>query len=422
MTVRKRGEHWYVDISEKGRHRVQRILKGARTKAQALKAEAKLRTQIFEKRYGLVERPECRFDKFVDNSFLPTKKLKKSYKSIESICRALKAFFGKHFVSEIDTEMIEQYRQIRIEQKTRLGRKRSPLRVNKEMQVLSSIFTLALEKHLILSRPRTTMFRVSGDRIRYLKPDEEQRLFDKLDKCEWLKPIVLIALHTGMRRGEICGLQWFDLNFDRGLIHVRNTKNGKDRIIPMNMTVRQLLETQKVLRARPRQNRDGSPKVPSTYVFPSPRTDERLVEIKYSFARAVKEAKITDLRFHDLRHTAATRMGDAGADAFTLAAIFGWSDIRMAMRYTHAMEDAKRRAVEAIAHSAIEVRDGQLAGEDACGPSKSDRGSTEDRGGNHAPGSDEGVQGSVRDDEECSYQISRDASVTKQKRRALGSP
>ncbi len=70
MTVRKRGEHWYVDISEKGRHRVQRVLKGARTKAQALKAEAKLRTQIFEKKYDLVERPECRFDKFVD-CFIP---------------------------------------------------------------------------------------------------------------------------------------------------------------------------------------------------------------------------------------------------------------------------------------------------------------------------------------------------------------
>lgn len=82
MTVRKRGEHLYVDISEKGRHQVQRVLKGARTKAQALKAEARLRTQIFEKRYGLVERPECRFDKFVDASFLPTKQLKKSYKSI----------------------------------------------------------------------------------------------------------------------------------------------------------------------------------------------------------------------------------------------------------------------------------------------------------------------------------------------------
>src|SRR6266542_4571002 len=107
---------------------------------------------------------------------------------------------------------------------------------------------------------------------------------------------------------------------------------------PMNATVRALLESQ--------------PKT-SSYVFPSPRTGQRLVEIKYSFARAIKDAKITDLRFHDLRHTAATRMGDVGADAFTLAAIFGWSDIRMAMRYTHAMEDAKRRAVEAIAQRQI---------------------------------------------------------------------
>jgi hypothetical protein len=63
MTVRKRGEHWYLDISDKSRHRVQRVIKGARTKAQALEAEARIRTQIFEKRYGLVERPECRFDK-----------------------------------------------------------------------------------------------------------------------------------------------------------------------------------------------------------------------------------------------------------------------------------------------------------------------------------------------------------------------
>jgi integrase len=62
--------------------------------------------------------------------------------------------------------------------------------------------------------------------------------------------------------------------------------------------------------------------------------------------RAVEAAKIKDFRFHDLRHTAATRMAAGGADAFTLCSIFGWSDIRMALRYTHAMSDAKRRAVE----------------------------------------------------------------------------
>src|SRR5260370_12777907 len=180
MSVRKRGEHWVVDISEKGRHRVQRVLRGARTKAQALKADAKIRTQIFEKKFGLVERPECRFDKFVDNSLLTTKKLRKSYASIDSICKPLKSFFGKHFISEIDTEMIERYRQMRVEEKTRLDRKRSPLRVNKEMQVLSSIFTLALEKELIASRPRKTMLHVSAEVVRYLTSEEEKSLFEQL--------------------------------------------------------------------------------------------------------------------------------------------------------------------------------------------------------------------------------------------------
>ena len=117
-------------------------------------------------------------------------------------------------------------------------------------------------------------------------------------------------------------------------------------------------------------------------------------------------------------------MGDAGADAFTLAAIFGWSDIRMAMRYTHAMEDAKRRAVEAIARQqgAIEVRDSTQAGEDACGPSKSDHEAKDELGVKNVRGSNESVLASVKDAKECSYRISRDASVTNEKRQAHGSP
>jgi integrase len=58
----------------------------------------------------------------------------------------------------------------------------------------------------------TTMFLVSGARMRGLKPDEEKKLFEKLDSCEWPRPILVTALHTGIRRGEICGLQLFDLN------------------------------------------------------------------------------------------------------------------------------------------------------------------------------------------------------------------
>lgn len=126
--------------------------------------------------------------------------------------------------------------------------------------------------------------------------------------------------------GEIFKLPWFDLSFERESIDVRQTKSGKDRLIPMNSIVRAVPES--------------LPKS-SSYVFPSPRTGAQLVDIKVSFMKAVADAKIKDFRFHDLRHTAATRMAAAGADAFTLCSIFGWSDIRMALRYTHAMTQAK---------------------------------------------------------------------------------
>ena len=68
--------------------------------------------------------------------------------------------------------------------------------------------------------------------------------------------------------------------------------------------------------------------------------------MKFRFDKAKRDAGIKDFRFHDLRHTAATRMADGGADAFALAEIFGWSDVRMALRYTHSTAESKRRAVE----------------------------------------------------------------------------
>jgi len=129
-------------------------------------------------------------------------------------------------------------------------------------------------------------------------------------------------------------LTWFDVDLSRGLLRVRVSKNGKDRFVPINQTVRRMLE--------------GLPRT-SEYVFPSPKTEGRLIDIKSSFDKAKKEARSRDFCFHDLHHTAATRMADGGADAFALAEIFGWSDVRMALRYTHATDEAKRRAVENLA-------------------------------------------------------------------------
>lgn len=115
------------------------------------------------------------------------------------------------------------------------------------------------------------------------------------------------------------------------MILIQESKADKKRFVPMNLTVRTLLA------ALPANGE---------FVFPSPRTGRRLFDIKKSFRRAVDEAGIENFRFHDLRHTAATRMADGGADPFTLVLILGHSNIQMTARYTHATDSAIRRAVE----------------------------------------------------------------------------
>ncbi|HVG29302.1 MAG TPA: site-specific integrase [Pyrinomonadaceae bacterium] len=163
-----------------------------------------------------------------------------------------------------------------------------------------------------------------------LTAEEEEALFDALSGSQWVSQIVLFALHTGMRRSEIFNLKWFDVDAARETIHVRQSKSGKARAVPMNETVKSLM---------------GSLPKASEYVFPSPKTGGRVADVGRQFERAVKDAGLSHFRFHDLRHTAATRIAAAGVDPFTLAFIFGWSDIRMAMRYTHSTNANMKQAV-----------------------------------------------------------------------------
>ncbi len=333
MSVYKRRGSWFCDITIDGR-RVQRVLKKARTKPQAIKATTVIENKLFENRYKIERKPEVRFDKFVKDYFLPYSKLhKKSYADDVIVCDMLFETFGRLSLSEISPPIIEKFKQKRLEGKTMYKRKRNPATVNRELSVLSKIFSLAFDAELIESNPcrRVRKFRSDSRRTRHLTFDEEKRLLEKLEGHEWIQRIVTMAIHTGMRQGEIFNLTWFDVDFPRKTIHIRVSKNGKDRFVPLNQTVLEMLERQ--------------PRI-SEYVFPSPKTKERLVDIKFRFDKARSDAGIKDFRFHDLRHTAATRMADYGADAFTLAAIFGWSDVRMALRYTHATDEVKRRAVE----------------------------------------------------------------------------
>ena len=334
MTVRRRKDtgKWVSDFYYNG-ERIIRTLKFARTKKEAEAAEAVIMNQVFQQAYGFEAKPDKNFEEFVVETFLPYSEAnKKSFYSDVSICRVLVRKFKGKTLRQITPTLIESFKQEFLNQTTRRGERRSMATVNNHLRVLSKIFSLAVDAEIIETNPcsKVKKFQPNNQRLRVLSKEEETKLFEALADNELVRQIVTLALHTGMRRGEIFNLKWFDVDFTRGFIQVRESKSNKKRLVPMNSTVNNLL---------------GGLKRKSEYVFPSPRTGAKLDNIKKSFQRAIEKARIEDFRFHDLRHTAATRMADAGADAFTLMKILGHSDIRMTSRYTHATDSALRRAV-----------------------------------------------------------------------------
>lgn len=335
MTVRKRKDtgKWVSDFYYNG-ERFVKTLKFARTKKEAEQAEAVIMNQVFQQAYGFEAKPDKLFENFVVETFLPYSETnKKSFYYDVLICRVLIQAFQSKTLRQITPPMIEGLKQELFNKPTKHGQKRSPATVNRHLSALSKIFSLAEDAELVDSNPckRVRKFQLDNQRMRVLSAEEEVRLISALEKNELVKQIVQFALHTGMRRGEIFSLKWFDLDFNRNFIQVRVSKSNKKRLVPMNETVRWLLV---------------SLEKKSEFVFPSPKTNSRLNQIKTSFRKAVKRAGLEDFRFHDLRHTAASRMAEAGASPFTLMQILGHSDIRMTSRYTHSTDVAIRKAVE----------------------------------------------------------------------------
>jgi integrase len=172
--------------------------------------------------------------------------------------------------------------------------------------------------------------------VRYLLDEEEPRLLAECKGAqEYLRSLIIVAVGTGMRRGDMLTLKKERVDFQRSVILVPNSKTGKFYQVPMNPEVRD------VMLCLVRQNPE------SEFVFINPQTGEPYVEIKKSFAEVCKRAGISNLHWHDLRHTFGTRMAEAGHSEATISGLMGHSDPKTTRRYTHGTEAAKRAAVEA---------------------------------------------------------------------------
>jgi integrase len=174
---------------------------------------------------------------------------------------------------------------------------------------------------------------------RFLSDTEEINLRKQLDinSNHMLRNLLIIALNTGMRRGELFNLTWGDVDLKLKIIHIigDKSKSGSSRQIPMNNectnAIYSLLNN----------------KI-SAYVFTSQKTGGRLVDIKKSFKTLLDQAGIYNFRFHDLRHTFASKLVMRGVDLNTVRELLGHSDLKMTLRYAHLAPEHKQKAVDLL--------------------------------------------------------------------------
>lgn len=180
-----------------------------------------------------------------------------------------------------------------------------PATVNRELGRLRHMLNRAVDWELLDQSPLKGLKFLSeagNARLRYLSLDECERLILAC-KAPHLRAIVTIALHTGMRSGEIWNLQWGDVDFDAGFLIVRDSKNGQSRHVPMDSTIVTLLR--------------NWPRTAASLIFTN-SNGSRLGWLQHGFRKALGRSGLTDLHFHDLRHTFASQWMMAGGDLYVL--------------------------------------------------------------------------------------------------------
>jgi integrase len=277
------------------RQRYRGAIPEARTKAEAERAETKIKSTVYERKYGKVS-ASIPFTEFVQSTCLPWARAnKRSSSDDEFHAKAFCSHFGNRRLSEIDYQMIEEFKIERMKLITRYGRTRKPASVNRELAILSRIFRMAVDYDEITENPcrKVETLPENNQRTRHLSFEGEDRLFAKLTgEREYLKPLVTVALYAGPRRGELLKLRWSNVDFNLNTINFTETKTNKDRSVPMEPIVQTALSE---LRDTARD---------AEYVFVNPDTGTRYTDVKKSFSAACRAASITDFRFHDLRHHA----------------------------------------------------------------------------------------------------------------------
>ena len=306
---------------------------------------------------------------FLDNRYEPWAKshLKTAAFQLQRIRADFKSWLD-HPISELTAELVEGWRQ-----RVRASGKKA-VTINRELQRLRAAIGKALEWKMIDHHPFAGVKPLRHDKtgvVRYLSEDEENRLRQALlnrdeklrqerrsfnqwlrirgreelpertdEYCDHLHPLVLVALNTGVRRGELFQLRWADVNLTSKWLVVRgsNAKNEQTRRIPLNADAVEVIK-----KWQSSCLKEGA----FAQVFPG-ENGKNLTTINTAWRSLRSAAELDDFRFHDLRHHFASRLVQAGIDLNTVRELLGHADISMVLRYAHLSPDRLTMAVEQV--------------------------------------------------------------------------
>lgn len=340
MTVRKIKGEWYVDtyVRRPGKKPVRlRRRAPVQTKRDAEAYERVLLSEVL----GLTEKPQRTFLDFVNTdlaAYARAHNRSSEQESKESIFRLhLIPAFGPRLLSEITTKDIELYAA----EKTRAGKGKralSPKTVNNHLTVLRKTLTLAHQYGEIASVPALKWRKVPQQKFSFLDVEQARRLIAAADPGMW-RAVITVALRTGLRRGELFGLEWRDvdlpnrrLTVERAVVRDKEgpTKNGKIRFVPLTPDAVAALQSIR-----------GT--VPLVFHVDGERLTRNVT--KWPLWRACRKAKVPLCQWHALRHTFASHLAMGGVQMRSIMELLGHQSLTMTLRYAHLTPDSLVDAV-----------------------------------------------------------------------------
>lgn len=262
--------------------------------------------------------------------------LKIHRKSVRQTLIMLRSFSGLYslIAEEITSSHITQWKKQNCKNE-KTGKSLAPQTVNRRLALIKGMFSWAMREGHISQNPlksNVEMLKESdNNRIRYLEPDERERLLTALEKRDgeekdYLRCAVLLSLNTGIRKGTLLRLRWEYVDWERKtlLLPAQIMKGGKTHVIPLNSVAWEALKDWK------KRLKDSS-----RWIFPGDTPEGHLGDIKNPWETLLKRAKVQNLKWHDMRHDFGSQLAMAGVDILTIKKLMCHADLRMTLVYAH---------------------------------------------------------------------------------------